>query len=301
MKKLLQKMNSTIIKNSFKLLPFLMLVIVNSSIIMTACVGTSNPSDPVPIAFSIDILAPNQQEHPYIHKIVGILLENLPQIGIGINIIELTTNDKIAERTWNYPFGNYYDHISTYRNGGYDIVLREIAWDLNYDDFEGYFDSESIVPNGLNYYQYNNPKYDNYLNFFLKESDSATREGYMHDIDALLYHELPCITICYRRTLFCHKNTVSGVDWTLLSINQHRIENWENSDGYSINYGFQEKLSGTNIFRKNSMSDSIWTQAVYGSLYTRNLDEDWVPMIANSTFLKSKYDGKMNITIGEIQ
>ncbi|MHA1551713.1 MAG: hypothetical protein ACTSQC_07190, partial [Candidatus Heimdallarchaeaceae archaeon] len=66
-------MASMIIKNSFKLLPFLMLVIVNSSIITNACIGESIPLGPVNIAFSIDILALNQQEHAGIHKISEVL------------------------------------------------------------------------------------------------------------------------------------------------------------------------------------------------------------------------------------
>jgi ABC-type transport system substrate-binding protein len=290
-------MASTVTKSSFKLLPFLILVIINTSIITTACLGESTPLGPGNLAFSIDILALNQQEHAGIHKISEVLAENLPKIGIGINIIELTTKDRIAERTWNYPLIDY-NYIPTYGEGGYDMVLREIRWDLNYDDFEGYFDSESIAPNGLNYYQYNNPKYDDYLNFFLNVSDPVTRVGYMLDIDAMLYLELPSIAICYPQIVFILKDTVSDINLELLTINQHRLENWEYSDNQTINYGFREQLSGTNIFKKNSVGDSFWTQAVYGSLYTRNKYEDWVPMIANSTIIISKHNGKMNVTVG---
>jgi ABC-type transport system substrate-binding protein len=265
---------------------------------MTACVGTSNPSDPVPIAFSIDLLSLNPQEHPELHQIAGILLENLPQIGIGINIVELTTNDKLAERTWNYPIGFEHGYTPTYAEGGFDIVLREVRWDLDYYDYEGYFDCESIPPYGLNYYQYIKDEFDNFLCFSLNESDDATRYEYQHKCNLLLYDELPAIPICYPRTIFSLKNTVSGIDWSLLPTDQHRLENWENTYVPTLNYGFQEELSGTNIFKKNSKSDSFWTQAVYGSLYTRNQDEVWVPMIANSTFIKSTHNGKMNVTVG---
>ncbi|MCK4973338.1 MAG: hypothetical protein KAS52_08450, partial [Candidatus Heimdallarchaeota archaeon] len=234
-------MASTVTKNSFKLFPFLMLVIVNTSII-----STSNTSNPVQIAFSIDLQTLNPNEHSAIPRIAGLLSENLPKIGVGINIVEHTTSDNIAERTWNYPIGRDYDYIPTYAEGGYDIVLREVVWDFDHDH-EGYFDSESIVPNGLNYYQYNNIIYDNYLNFFLNQTYYDGYE-YLFELVTILYDELPSIAICYPRTVFSLKNTVSGIDWTLLTVNQHRIENWRNSDGHMINYGFREKLSGTNIF-----------------------------------------------------
>ena len=67
-------MASAVIKNNFKLLPFLILVIVNSSIVTNACLGESIPLGPDNLAFSIDILALNQQEHSGIHKISEILL-----------------------------------------------------------------------------------------------------------------------------------------------------------------------------------------------------------------------------------
>ncbi len=291
-------MESTVTKNSFKLLPFLILVIINTSIITTACLGESIPLGPGNLAFSIDILALNQQEHAGIHKISEVLAENLPKIGIGINIIELTTKDRIAERTWSYPIGFEHGYLPPYSEGGFDVVLREIKWNLDYT-YEGHFDSGSIPPNGLNYYQYINPKYDDDLNSFLNESDPTTRTAYFLALDRLLYDELPSIAICYPRTVYSLKDSVSGFELELLNTNQHRLENWENSDGYTLNYGFREKLSGTSIFNENSIGDSFWTQAVYGSLYTRTKHyEDWIPMIANNTIVSAKNNGKMNITVG---
>ncbi len=273
-----------------------MIFIVNSSVLTNACIGESIPLGSDNLVFSIDILAPNQQEHSGIHKIADVLLENLPQIGIGVRNIELTINDRIAERTWDYPMGNDFGYIPTYAQGGFDVVLNEIRWDLDYN-YEGYFDSESISPNGLNYYQYNNTKYDNYLNSYLNESD--TRGEYFGALDRLLYDELPSIAICYPRIVYSLKDTVSGFELELLNTNQHRLENWDNSDGHTIKYGFREKLSGTNIFNENSISDSFWMQAVYGSLYTRTRSyDDWIPMIANNTIVFAKNNGKMNITVG---
>lgn len=290
-------MASKIIRNKFKLLTYLVIFTVNSSVITNACLGESIPLGPDNLAFSIDILAPNQHEHPEIHKISEILSENLPQIGIGVRNIELTTKDRIAERTWDYQMGNDFGYIPTYAQGGFDVVLNEIRWNLDFN-YEGYFDSESIPPNGLNYYQYYNTKYDDYLNSYLNDS-YPSREEYFIALERLLYDELPSIAICYPRTVYCLKDTVSGFELELLNINQQRLENWENSDGYTINYGFREKLSGTNIFNENSNSDSFWNQAVYGSLYTRNNNYyDWIPMIANSTFIQSTHNGKMNMTVG---
>ena len=104
----------------------------------------------------------------------------LPKIGIGIDFHSTTYWSNIASRTWDYPLIEY-DYIPTYDEGGFDILFNRILWSLD-PDIEGMFDSASILPWDMNFYQYSNPLYDAKLQKYLVEFNQ-TLKNFSHETD----------------------------------------------------------------------------------------------------------------------
>ncbi|MHA1345466.1 MAG: ABC transporter substrate-binding protein [Candidatus Heimdallarchaeaceae archaeon] len=245
-------------------------------------------------AFSISLLSPNTSAA---RNQWSLLMEQqLPKIGIGVSFHESTGWGNIGPRTWDYPLLDY-DYIPTYDEGGYDLFFVGWSWGLDWDP-TGLYDTASMIPNGDNHYQYSNPAYDTKLDQYLTELDDDTREGYAHELQAILYEDLPAICLVYPRSLFGFKEGLVGIDGLLIASSNHRAENWDDPDDHVINYGIPADLKEPNIFVVSSFYDMQWMQCVYGSLYKRAQGtHDYTEQIALNSTISDVIDDKINMTV----
>ncbi len=230
-------------------------------------------------AFSLSLLSPNTSSA---RNQWSLLIEQqLPKIGISITLHESTAWGNIGHRTWSYPLTDY-GYLPTYAEGGYDILFTGKTWDFDWDP-TGCFDSRSIIPFGNNFYQYSNSVYDDNLDLYLTSSDPIERNGYLEQIRKILYDDLPSICLVYPRHFYVYRNTVSGIDFELLSSGNHRVEFWKNSFESIIRYAIPADFREPNIFVSRSIFDKIWMNSVYGSLLKRGQDDHfWEPIIARN-------------------
>ncbi|MHA1219599.1 MAG: ABC transporter substrate-binding protein [Candidatus Heimdallarchaeaceae archaeon] len=240
--------------------------------------------------FSITLLSPNDNAE---RKQYSLLMQHqLPKIGIGVYLHESTTWGNIADRSWSYPLIDY-DYIPTYAEGGYDALFVEHSWDLDWDS--GNIFTSGCMASRANFYQYNNPQLDAKLIQYLSEPDSVLRTEYLHEIQAILYEDLPSISLVYPKLMYICKEGLTGIDLLLLSLSKFRAENWDDPADHIIKYPIPIMLEAQNVYRETSDYDSKWMAAVYGSLFERSqIFHEWEPVIATNYSLSS--DGK-NYTV----
>jgi len=141
--------------------------------------------------FSISILAPNS--NPARNQWATLMVEQLPKIGIEVDVFDHTSWSQIYPRTWDYP-GPY--PIPSYAEGGFDILFVGWGWGLDWDP-TGLFNTDGIVPNGDNFYQYSSQAMDDAIGNYTASFITADRIEYAKDIQAQLYEDLQQITIIY--------------------------------------------------------------------------------------------------------
>jgi len=260
---------------------------------MSTYLGQAQQTD-VQIAFSVNLLSPNTSAA---RNQWSLLMEQqLPKIGIGISFHESTGWGNIAPRTWSYPLIDY-DYIPTYANGGFDLFFVGWSWGLDWDP-TGLYDTPSLVPNGDNFYQYINPAYDTKLDQYLTELNATTREVYAHELQAMLYEDLPAICLVYPKSLFGFKEGLTGIDGLLIASSNHRAENWDDPDDHVIKYAVPADLKEPNIFVAESFYDMQWMETVYGSLYKRaQVTHDYIEEIALNSTISEIIDNKINMTV----
>ncbi|MGC9780859.1 MAG: hypothetical protein HZR80_16570 [Candidatus Heimdallarchaeota archaeon] len=118
---------------------FVLIIIISISLTPIQITKKAQAANPDPF-FTISILAPNT--NPLRNQVATLIVEQLPKIGIGIDVFNLTGWSQISPRTLGYP-GPY--PIPTYAEGGYDVFF--MGWASGLDvDFRGLFDSPSIIP-----------------------------------------------------------------------------------------------------------------------------------------------------------
>lgn len=247
----------------------------------------------LPIVFSINLLSPNDNAE---RKQYSLLMQHqLPKIGIGVYLHESTTWGNIADRSWSYPFIDY-DYIPTYAEGGYDALFVKWSWDLEWDP-TGVFDCSYLSCHlyGDDFYQYCNPSYNAKLAQYLTELDPLQRTAYSHEMQAMLYEDLPAISIVYPKSLAASKAGLVGIDYLLLSLAKHRSEKWDDPSDHIIKTAVPETMNAFNDFNERTIIDRKWLTSVYGSLFQRGqIHHEWEPIIALNYSLST--DGK-NYTI----
>ncbi len=245
--------------------------------------------------FSIALLSPNTDNAR--NQWAVLIQKQLPKIGIGVYLHESTGWDNIAPRSWSYPLIDY-DYIPTYAEGGYDILFIGRNWGMDFNP-TGIYDTGWF---GDNYYQYINPNYDNKLNEYLTTYDPDERDQLAYELQAILYEDLPAISILYESSFFLVDSNISGFNPLLNNVRCDHSENWNSSAGtdlvycnkYDLNSYTAFQLEKENFDDTHQNFDHLWAQCVYGSLYQRNLtDNRWEPSIAkNATVIPHYYDSE---------
>jgi len=265
----------------------LSLILLNSSL----CVIVAEEPQYEPL-FLINLLSPNTSAAT---NQWSILVENqLPKIGIGVEFHESTGWGWFPTgRLWDYPLIDY-DYIPTYNEGGYDVVFAGWKWDFDWNPI-GFYDIPSLVPIGYNFYQYQNPNYDDKLWQYLSTHNQTLQNEMSHEMQNILYEDLPSITLVYPKLLYGFKDTIVGVDTNLSFESSLHSEIWDDPEDHVIRYAMAGDIKEWNSFVLESYYDNLWMQTVYGSLFRRNLDtHEWETYFADNYEISS--DG-LNFTI----
>lgn len=161
--------------------------------------------------FNVTLLSPSSFIASWIED--GLLVD-LPKIGIGISEFHQAGWDIIGDRTFYYA-GGY--PVPTYDDGGFDIFFVGYCWDLDFDP-SGLYDSDSLLPNGGNFYNWADPVYDALLADYLNQTDSQERQEKLVDWQHYFHENEIVSTIWYSQALWGVFDTISGFDPLLFSV-----------------------------------------------------------------------------------
>ncbi len=266
----------TLIKKDLRrmVLPIAVMICLSVMPFMATPTKAANPAP----FFSISILAPNT--NPARNQWSTLMAEQLPKIGIGIDVFDHTGWSQISPRTWGYP-GPY--PIPSYAEGGYDILFVGWSWGLDWDP-TGLYDSPSVTPYGDNFYQYENPEMDwaigNYTSSFVLDD----RIYWAKQIQAILYEDLPQTTIIYPLSLFPHDSNFEGWSGLLWASNYQPMENWSIAGQTEFHYATPADFEDFHIYKYESVYDAQWLRQIYNGLVERDPlnDNAYGPRIATS-------------------
>jgi len=245
-----------------KILPILLIIFI-SNVLNYSLPQKTQAVNPEPF-FYISILAPNTDVVR--NQWVNLMVEQLPKIGIGIEIVDQTIWSQILPRTSGYP-GPY--PIPSYTNGGYDILFMDRNWLLDWDPTD-FFDSSSIIPYGNNLYQYISQDMDwaisNYTSSFVLED----RIDWCEEIQAILYEDLPQTTIIYPLSLYPHAADFEGWDGLLWHLDCQNMDNWSVGTQTEFHYAIPEDFIDFHPYTYESIYDGQWLEQIYDGLVERD-------------------------------
>ncbi len=219
--------------------------------------------------FTVSILAPSTCSGGI--QWPTLMVEQLPTIGIEIDVFDHTSWAQISPRTWGYP-GPY--PIPQYSEGGFDILF--VGWGWGFDiDMIGLFDTPSMPPNGDNFYQYSRPEMDwalyNYSNSYLVEE----RIYWAHKIQEYLYEDIPTATILYPVDLYPMDSNFNQSTWDALvwSASYQTMENWSIPGQTEFHYAVPADFEDFHPYFYESVYDALWLNQIYIGLFERALPE----------------------------
>ncbi|NHJ85647.1 MAG: hypothetical protein FK734_09310, partial [Asgard group archaeon] len=246
-------------KNWFLLV--LVVALVNSQLLNFEPIKAANPEP----FFYISILAPNTG--PARNQWTTLMVEQLPKIGIGIEIFDHTGWAQISPRTWGYP-GPF--PIPPYDQGGYDILFVGWSWELDFDP-TGLYDTAGITPYGDNFYQYSNPEMDWAIYNYTSCLDFEERLVWAEKIQDILYEDLPQVSIiyplaCYPMDANFDKNSWDGLLW---ASSYQPMENWSIPGQTEFHYATPADFEDFHPYFYESVYDAQWLRQIYNGLVER--------------------------------
>lgn len=252
-----------------------------------------NAQNPDPF-FSLSFLTPNTSTERI--EWSELIAQELGQIGVEVNLNNITGWPGIGSRTWGYPLIDY-DYIPTYDEGGYDVLF--MGWNDYFDwNPEAWFASESIVPYGDNFYQYNNTQFDQKLTEYLLEANITTRIEKGKELQGIIYEDQPAIGIVYLKHVYGFNENIVGMDTTLFGQASDQTQFWDVPSDHNLTFVSPTVFYDNNIFRASSYFDAQWMQAVYGSLLRRSQNSHlFEPEIAKNISYTPIINDEINITV----
>ncbi len=225
-------------------------------------ISNTSSSYPQPF-FSLSILCPNSNSYYW----ATLVVEQLPKIGIKVDVFDHTGWAQISPRTWGYP-GPY--PIPTYAEGGFDILFVGWGWGLDID-MKGLFDTPSMPPNGDNFYQFSRPEMDWAIGNYSQSFVLADRIQYAHDIQALLYEDVPQATIRYPQEVFPHNPNLTSSSWSplLWYTNYQDMANWDIPGQTEFHYAVPYAFEVFHTMKTESPYDAMWLSQIYGGMVER--------------------------------
>ncbi|NHJ49097.1 MAG: hypothetical protein FK733_15020 [Asgard group archaeon] len=228
--------------------------------------------------FTISILAPNNNQAR--NEWATLMSEQLPRIGIGVDIFDHTDWSEISPRTFGYP-GPY--PIPSYIDGGYDTLCMSWNWGLDYNPYYT-FHSNCITPMGDNFYQYDNWLMDHAINnYSLVTHDFEDRLFWAYQIQDILYEDLPSIPIVYKTDLYAHNPDLIGWDPQLWSSEYQSMYNWSIFGQNELHYAQSSISNKFHIYTYHTVSEAQWLNQIYTGLITRAPNSyNFIPNLAVS-------------------
>ncbi|NHJ40564.1 MAG: hypothetical protein FK731_11075, partial [Asgard group archaeon] len=238
---------------------------------------TTQAANPPPF-FTISVLAPNS--NPARNQWATIMVEQLPKIGIGVDVFDHTSWAQIYPRTWDYP-GPY--PIPSYAEGGYDLFFVGWSWGLDWDP-TGLFDSPAVTPDGDNTYQYMNIEMDWAIYNYTQSFDINDRIYWAEQIQAILYEDVPEACIEYDLNHFIYDPDLTGMDFMLWSSDYQPMENWTIPGQTELHYATPANFVDFHPYQYESVYDAEWLRQIYNGLIERYpaLDYGYGPRLAQS-------------------
>ncbi|MGC9780962.1 MAG: hypothetical protein HZR80_17090 [Candidatus Heimdallarchaeota archaeon] len=256
-------------------LPLAVLVCLSIMPFLATPAKAANP----PAFFTISILAPNT--NPARNQWATLMVEQLPKIGIGIDLFDHCGWSQISPRTWGHS-GPY--PVPSYAEGGFDILFIGWSWGLDID-FRGLFDSYSITPDGDNHYQYDSQEMDWAINNYSSSFVLADRIEWAETMQEILYEDVPAATICYQTSLYPHVTDFDTASWDplLWASSYQDMSNWSIPDQTTFTYACPADFEDFHTYKTESVYDAQWTQQLYGGIAERAMpSRDYVHYAAES-------------------
>ncbi|HUU78066.1 MAG TPA: ABC transporter substrate-binding protein [candidate division Zixibacteria bacterium] len=219
--------------------------------------------------FSINILAPNT--NPARNQWATLMVEQLPKIGIEVDVFDHTGWAQISPRTWGY--GGPYP-IPTYEEGGYDVLFIGNGWGLDFDP-TGLFTTDGFTPDGNNFYQYSNPEMDWAIGNYSQAFVFADRMDWAEEIQAILFEDQPSIALCYETNLFPYDEELTGWDPLLWASEYQPMENWKIEGQTDFHYASPADFEDFHPWLYESVYDAEWLLQIFNPLIQRDPDANY--------------------------
>ncbi|NHK32489.1 MAG: hypothetical protein FK730_14140 [Asgard group archaeon] len=232
-----------------------------------------------PPFFTISVLAPNS--NPARNQWATIMVEQLPKIGIGVDVFDHTSWAQIYPRTWDYP-GPY--PIPSYAEGGFDLFFVGWSWGLDWDP-TGLYDSPAVTPNGDNTMQYINPLMDFAIYNYTQSFDVNDRIFWANEIQDLLYDEVPEACIEYDLNHYVYNPDLTNWCPMLWATDYQPMENWTILGESDFHYATPGDFVDFHIYQYESVYDAEWLRQIYNGLierYESNENYGYGPRLAQS-------------------
>ncbi len=214
--------------------------------------------------FSVSILAPNS--NPARNQWSTLMVEQLPKIGINIDVFDHTGWAQISPRTWGHP-GPY--PVPSYDEGGYDLFFIGNGWGLDFDP-TGVFTTDGLTPAGDNFYQYSNVEFDWAVSNYTQSFVYADRIQYAEEIQEMLYEDQPSIAIIYKISLYAHTPGLTGWDPLLWGSSQQPMEDWEIPGESELHFAVPADFEDFHVWTVESTYDAQWTHQIWNGLAERD-------------------------------
>jgi len=267
-------------------------IILLTHIALMPLIPISNTSSSYPQPFfSVSILCPNTSSYTW----VTVMVEQLPKIGIMVNVLDNTSWAQISPRTWGYP-GPY--PIPTYSQGGFDIFCINWGWDLDVD-MKGLFDTPSCPPDGDNFYQYSRPEMDWAIGNYSQSFVLADRIQYAADIQALLYEDVPQATVMYPENIIPHNSNLTSSSWSplLWSEDSQDMASWEIPGQTEFHYAEPTTFYDFHPIDTKTVFDKLWLSQIYGGMIERTTEAPYINSFAPYSCLSYSSANGINYSV----
>ncbi|MFX0113575.1 MAG: ABC transporter substrate-binding protein [Candidatus Hodarchaeota archaeon] len=246
--------------------------------------------------FNISLLCPDNSYKRI--QYVEWIAEELPKIGIGINITDIADWDSVDARSYEYykhPVTNRYVHSDTppYDEGGYDVVFAGNVWWNIHPLGRAYYYGYSTNPiDNTNFGWYQNATVEQLFAALRSEVDEGKQRDILKQCQIFLYEDLPDINIVYTNDPFW----LTAENWTIPEEEWLAIEAKRMQSGWA-SFGFNNIspiiISGPWMaFPDPPFRDYDWGERantlhrnmVWQGLFERDPFNDfkWKPLIAKS-------------------
>ncbi|MCG3252366.1 MAG: hypothetical protein KAX09_00840 [Candidatus Heimdallarchaeota archaeon] len=239
------------------------MIIILSVMVIPYVATPVEAANPGPF-FSVSILSPNS--NPARNQWATLMVEQLPKIGIDIDVFDHTGWAQISPRTWGHP-GPY--PVPSYAEGGYDLFFIGNGWGLDFDP-TGVFTTDGITPLGDNFYQYSNPEFDWAVSNYTQSFVNADRVYYAELIQEILYEDQPSIAIIYKISLYAHAPGMVGWDPLLWASSQQPMEDWELPGESELHFAVPADFEDFHTWLSESTYDAQWLHQIYNGLVERD-------------------------------